>query len=266
MTAPPMVLDFIDYVVRRIESALGVDVPVAPGTPPAPGGSEGPATPRSDPRVIAVANTHSGGGFNEAWAGSGYPEAFSFKDEDGKTFERPAAVGGTFCCGFTFGVVLAVASERGLLKDKTAKELSSFQKDWYGTTTPIGDTSQPIYYQQCALALENLGIGSMVDKDPNTNPPNLPMAQPGDFVQFWRGSGSSASGHSVVFLDWVKGPDGEVLGIKYRSTQASTDGIGDRVEYFKGAKDADGNQLRAEGQGKQLLNPNAIFAGRLDTA
>jgi hypothetical protein len=263
MTVPPLVLDFIDYVVRRVQVGMGLtpEVPIAPGTPPAAGGGAPP--PAGDKRVIEVANKHSGGGFNEAWAGSGYPEAFTFKDEDDKTFERPAAVGGTFCCGFTFGVVLSVASERGLLKDKSASELRAFQKDWFGTTTPKGDTSQAIYYQQCALALENLGIGSVVEKDPGSKPPNLPLAQPGDFVQFWRGSGSGASGHSVVFVDWVKGADGEVLGIKYRSTQASTDGIGDRIEYFKGAKDAEGNQLKADGQ-KQFLNPNAIFAGRLD--
>jgi hypothetical protein len=264
MTAPPMVLDFINYVVRRIESALGVDVPVAPGTPPAPGGG-GPAAPRGDQRVIAVANKHSGGGFNAAWAGDGYPEAFSFKDKNGKTFEREAAVGGTYCCGFTLGVVLNVASERGLLKDKTRQELSKFEVEWYGTTIPEKDRSQAIYYQQCALALENLGIGTMVEKDPNSNPANLPKAQPGDFVQFWRGSGAGASGHSVIFLDWVKGPDGEVLGIKYRSTQSSTDGIGDRIEYFKGAKDENGKQLLGTGQDTPL-NPNATFAGRLDTA
>ena len=50
-------------------------------------------------------------------------------------------------------------------------------------------------------------------------------------MQIWR---TNKSGHSVVFVDWVREGD-QIVGIKYRSSQKSTDGIGDRVEYFADA-------------------------------
>jgi hypothetical protein len=42
-----------------------------------------------------------------------------------------------------------------------------------------------------------------------------------------------------VFLEWVE-EGGERVGFKYRSSQGSTDGIGDRAEYFAGASGKDG--------------------------
>jgi hypothetical protein len=252
MTVPPMVLDLIDYVVRKIETGLGVNLPgndgplMAPGTPGAP-------VPKRDQGVINAGNQHKGGGFNRDWAGSGYPEAIVFKDDQGKlakgdAFNAPA-VGGMYCCGFTFGVVMTVAAERGLLKGKTAAEVVQFQQEWNGAAAG-GDRNKTIYYEQCAQALENFGIGQMVGPDPNpkAQPAGLPAAQPGDFMQFWRGKG----GHSVIFLDWVRDDDGAVIGIKYRSAQESTDGIGDNVEYFRGNGGA--------------VDPEKIFAGRLDKA
>jgi hypothetical protein len=109
---------------------------------------------------------------------------------------------------------MKTANERGLLKGKTAEQIQSFQKEWYGATKESGET-------QCAYAIEKLGIGQRVaTKD----------AKPGDFLQLWR---TNKSGHSVVFLDWVS-DKGQPIGVKYRSTQTSTKGIGDRTEYFTG--------------------------------
>ena len=109
--------------------------------------------------------------------------------------------------------------ERGLLARQTADEVRAFQKQWYGAT----EESREI---QCALAVEKLGIGERIEPD---------EARPGDFLQFWR---TNKSGHSVVFLEWVE-EDGRRVGFKYRSSQGSTKGIGDRVEYFA---DADGKE------------------------
>ena len=53
-------------------------------------------------------------------------------------------------------------------------------------------------------------------------------ARAGDFVQLWRRSGS---GHSVVFLSWVR-KGGKIVGLRYWSTQPSTNGIGVSAEYF----------------------------------
>ncbi len=157
---------------------------------------------------------HDGGGYDNNWKGTGVPQEIRFKNE------RILAKGkGTYCCGFTFAVAMGVAQERGLIADKRPEEIRAFQKQWYGAT----EESREI---QCAMAVDKLGIGKRIEPD---------EARPGDFLQFWR---TSKSGHSVVFLDWAE-QDGRRIGFKYRSSQGSTKGIGDRVEFFA---DADGKQ------------------------
>ena len=64
-------------------------------------------------------------------------------------------------------------------------------------------------------------------------------ARRGDFAQIWRNNGS---GHSVVFLDWVR-EDGAIVGLRYWSTQPATDGIGERVERFDGERGVDREQI-----------------------
>jgi hypothetical protein len=158
--------------------------------------------------VVDIAHGFPDGGGYE-WKGSGVPEDIRFKDKlilaKGKA---------TYCSGFTFGVAMRAASERGLLKSKTTEQIRDFQKDWYGATKESGET-------QCVYAVEKLGIGK---------PVAMKDAKPGDFLQLWR---TNKSGHSVVFLEWVSDA-GRPIGLKYRSTQTATKGIGDRVEYFGG--------------------------------
>jgi hypothetical protein len=168
------------------------------------------------------------GGYDNSWKGTGVPEEIRFKNE------RILAKGrGTYCCGFTFAVAMDVALERGLLADKRPKQIRVFQKQWYGAT----EESPEI---QCAMAVEKLGIGERIEPD---------KALPGDFLQFWR---TNKSGHSVVFIEWVE-EDGRRVGFKYRSSQGSTKGIGDRVEYFA---DADGKS--------GLVDPQRLYFARLD--
>ena len=188
----------------------------------------GPATKRID--VEAVSRTFpDGGGYNLKWGGSGTPEEIRFKDA------RILAKGtdGTYCCGFTFAVVMKAAGEAGMLKDKSVEQIRRFQKEWYGAVTEP-DTRE----KQCALALGNLGIGKQVTPD---------EAQSGDFLQFWR----TKSGHSVVFLKWAE-QDGKRVGFTYRSSQGSTDGVGDKTEYFKDS-----------GIEKGEVDPQRMYFGRL---
>ena len=133
---------------------------------------------------------------------------------------------GTICCGYTLSIATDVAKARGLLNEKTADDLRRFQKLWYGDGEP-GDKTL------CVLAVQSLGVGREV---------NLPDARPGDFVQFWRRGGS---GHSVIFLGWVM-EDGLAVGFRYRSSQKSTDGIGDRTEYFSDDPKGRGGVLRKQ--------------------
>jgi hypothetical protein len=55
------------------------------------------------------------------------------------------------------------------------------------------------------------------------------QARAGDFVQLWRHDGS---GHCAVFLAWERDAAGTITGVRYWSTQASTDGIGEKSEFF----------------------------------
>jgi hypothetical protein len=164
--------------------------------------------------VVDVARSYrDGGGYG--WKGSGVPEAIRFKGEQ----ILPKGEH-TYCSGYTFAVVMKAAEERGLLRDISVDQIRAFQKQWYGATKESGET-------QCVFAVKALGIGEQIAAE---------NAQPGDFLQLWR---SNKSGHSVVFLEWVVERD-RPIGIKYRSTQTSTDGIGDRVEYFAGVPGKNG--------------------------
>lgn len=176
--------------------------------------------------VAEIARSYPDGGGYE-WKGSGVPESIRFGEatilEKGKS---------TYCSGFTFAVVMKAAAERGMLKGKSVEQIRAFQKDWYGATKESGET-------QCAYALEKLGIGKGV---------NTADAREGDFLQLWR---TNKSGHSVVFLEWVT-EGGKPIGVKYRSTQKLTNGIGDRVEYFAGTPSKKG-----------LVDPQRLYFGRL---
>jgi hypothetical protein len=167
--------------------------------------------------ILAAARAIPDGGTYVWNGGSGVPHEISH----GGVTILEAQKKGTFCSGFTFTVAMEAARERGLLGGKSADAVRQFQKEWYGSTKDAAE-------RQCALAVERLGIGRELKK--------LEQAQPGDFVQIWR---TNKTGHSVVLLDWVREGD-QIVGIEYRSSQKSTDGVGDRIEYFADAKGHDG--------------------------
>lgn len=155
--------------------------------------------------VLKIANSYSGGGYK--WSSTGVPKSLYFKDT--KILSKSSQ--GTFCSGYTFTVAFEAMEGRALLDGLSVDQVKWLQRNWYGTNEASAET-------QCLYSLDKLGLGEEIAHA---------QAKPGDFVQFWR---NNKSGHSVVFLDWVKGPSGEITGIKYRSTQKSTNGIGDRTE------------------------------------
>lgn len=171
-----------------------------------------------------------GGAYNTKWTGSGTPEKIEHQGER----ILAEGTGGTYCSGFTFATVMKTAQNADLLENKTVDQIRRFQKNWYGA---VSDPA--IREKQCAIAVQELGIGKEVSPD---------EAQPGDFAQFWR----DRSGHSVVFLGWILDKDGERAGLKYRSSQGSTDGIGNHIEYFKNSK-----------AGKGTVDPTRIYFARL---
>jgi hypothetical protein len=177
------------------------------------------AKPGAD--VVKTARSLKDGGGYKWEGGSGVPEAIQFQ---GATI-LPAQADGTYCSGFTFAVAMRVAAARGLLEGKAVDDVRRFQKQWYGS---LPDAAE----KQCALAVEQLGIGREVRR--------LADARSGDFVQLWR---TNKSGHSVVLVEPVR-DGGRLVGLRYRSSQKSTDGIGDRVEYFSDVPSREGKLLR----------------------
>lgn len=183
-----------------------------------------------EPAVLRIAHAYAdGGGFN--WdGGTGTPEEIRFKGE--RILSR--SKGGTYCCGFTFAVVMRAAAEAGLLEEKTVSQMRKFQQHWYAAT-PQAREKQQIF------ALEWLGIGHEVP---------LMEALPGDFVRLWHGG----SGHSVILVRWIV-EHGKKTGIEYRATQGSTDGIGNRTEYLPGTPGHEAGDF----------NLDRTYAGRLNT-
>ncbi len=175
--------------------------------------------------VLAAAEAvPDGGGYDASWSGSGTPAAVVV---DGFTILSKGR-GGSYCCGFTFAVATGVADEAGLLEGVSPERLKTFQKMWYGAVSldDAGNDAERaeiagIRERQIQAAVPWMGIGVAVEPRD---------AQPGDLLQFWR----TKSGHSVVFTGWVMGDGPEPVGVRYRSSQGSTDGVGDTEELFRG--------------------------------
>lgn len=115
----------------------------------------------------------------------------------------------TYCCGITFEVWFRSCMKLGVDLG-TIENLKNIYRDWY-IVTPNKRAGQ-----QDALVPRRLGKRI-----------NLNDAQPGDFIQIWRSNGS---GHSVIYLAHDQN------GIRYWSTQKSTNGIGERYEKFSGIR------------------------------
>ncbi len=154
--------------------------------------------------TLQVARGIPDGGTYEI-TGTGVP--FDIVHKGASILKKGATV---YCSGFTFATAMEAARRRGLLEDKSVPQVFKFQKDWYGAGGESEQLSGP--------ALQKLGIGGPVSHED---------ARPGDFAQFWR----SKSGHSVVFLDWLRDASGKKIGLKYRSAQGAK-GISDTQEKF----------------------------------
>jgi hypothetical protein len=177
--------------------------------------------------IISVANKFSGGGYQ--WGGvSGVCIPLY---HNGKLIRSYDEGGPSHCCGYTLSVAFIAATNRGLFDGKSESEVSKFSSNWYSAGGANG--------KLCVEALENLGIGKEV---------LLENAQEGDFCQIWRTNGS---GHSVIFLSHIYEGD-DIIGFNYRSSQKSTDGIGDSSEYFSDS-------------GKGKVNKDVTYFGRMDS-
>jgi hypothetical protein len=197
---------------------------------------EAPALPEFNQIVLKIAKSYPTDGTHDYWwpkAGEGNYDGCStdlflndqkvMKGEENKR---------TFCCGYTLEVFLKAYNEylvlhKGEVEEKlTPENFKKFKGFWY-----VKDVNGP----GPSAALEQFGLGKTITRD---------EVLPGDFVQIWRRwdkeKKKNGSGHSVIFLEWVKDEAGKVTGFKYISTQKSTTGIGERVEMFGAPEESKG--------------------------
>ncbi len=125
----------------------------------------------------------------------------------------------SYCVGMTFEVFMrafedadALTGGDGSVNGVAFDELYELRTDWY---------VRDLYGSGVVEAVENYGIGEEVVAWEDV--------RPGDFLQFWRHSGS---GHNAIFIDWERDSADNITGFTYWSTQGSTDGVGYNQEYF----------------------------------
>ena len=126
-----------------------------------------------------------------------------------------------YCCGLTYEVFFRAVEQLNAdlrtgedLNNLTPGDMRYLKYLWFVQST-WGDGP--------GVGMEFYGLGDKIT--------DWDEVRPGDFVQLWRTSGS---GHSVIFIDWVRDINGEPMGIYYWSTQGSTNGINFNTEYFSG--------------------------------
>jgi hypothetical protein len=149
------------------------------------------------------------------------------------------------CVGLTYEVFFKAMQERnkeaGISPDNfnnmTINNMKDFMLTWFaaqGSPKAEGD--------QLVGAIVKYGLGTQITK--------LDDAKAGDFIDFSR----IKSGHTVVFINWLKDDKGNKVGFRYWSTQESTNGISYKEEYFSD------NPLGAI---KGAVNRKQLYIGRV---
>ncbi len=201
--------------------------------------SSGPVPPAPDlgALVQALLAEYPTDGTNDYWWPTGSDWAGTTRDiyYRGTRVAEGDPYGRCYCVGLTWEVYmrafqaadLATGGD-GTLNGLGVSDLEEFRTDWY---------VRELLGAGAADALEGFGIGWRVA--------SVSDVKPGDFVQLWRNNGT---GHSVVFQAWAEDDEGDVVGIRYWSTQSSTDGIAFDEEWF--------------GSGSGDVDPNLVFVAR----
>jgi hypothetical protein len=199
-----------------------------------------------NPIVLEVIVRYPTDGTHRYWwprggEGKGWTGCTKDLEYAGEVFATGDPKGRCYCCGLTFEVLVdawRIWCRRNArpwrIADLDVAGVRRLQRQWFGSAGGSDRT---------------LVCKALIDNDLGTRVENLEDARPGDFVQLWRESGS---GHSVVFLEWLRDGDGdgEITGVLYWSTQGATQGIGERKESF-----VDG--------GKKRLLRDQFYIGRV---
>lgn len=184
-----------------------------------------PNLPEPNKSIVKLMLEYPTDGTHDYWwpksGGGGYGGASMDIVLNGKTVLKGEPQKRTFCCGLTLEVFYRYIENKPAVAAKVAADSDKFKGDWF---------CREINSPGPLDALSGAGIGKKVELDD---------ALPGDFVQLWR---NGKSGHSVIFVNWIKDASGKRVGVQYWSTQTSTNGIGFASESFGPAK----NQMMLE--------------------
>lgn len=146
--------------------------------------------------------------------------------------------GKSYCSGLTLEIFhramkkrdadMGIAEEYENWNGVGTKGIFIIKKLWNVITIRYSDTGQIVTTQPCpAVALEMSGLGRVITLGDESK---FEDVQKYDFCDISR---TTSSGHSVIFINWVRDPgDNRIIGLRYYSTQTSTNGQGYNVEYF----------------------------------
>ncbi len=205
--------------------------------------------PEFNQMVLKVASTYPQDGTHDYWWPRSGESSYDGCSKDVYLLGEKVMEGEegqrTFCCGWTLEVFLEAYNEylkksgEAFESPITKDNWQNFQSLWF-----VEEINGP----GPSAALASFNIGKEISRD---------EVVPGDFVQIWRRwdreKKSHGSGHSVIFLSWERDEYGEIKGIRYISTQPSTDGIGITTEYFRGPDAAKGVAEEFTHYGRVLL-------------
>lgn len=202
-----------------------------------------PSLPEPNRQIVEIMLSYPREGQHDYWwprkgSGVAYDGCTTDILVAGETLLKGEPQGRTFCCGLTLEVFYrALEKQPRLPEDFTTSTARQFKNLWF-----CREINSP-GPEEAILAL---GVGEKI-----TTPS---QALPGDFVQLWR---ANRSGHSVIFVDWARNLQGEIVGLHYWSTQEGTQGIGFRTELFGES----GNGVKRELLSVSRLLPAAQWTG-----
>jgi hypothetical protein len=224
--APPVPKESINPPAQEPAEPMKPEAELQP-SPSVPEESTPPVAEDSDlnPYVLDVIKTYTNGPYpyllNTDYANyNGVTENIFYQS---RTLAKahPSGSKASHCSGITFEVFHKAMQARnrklGLSPDDfngmTFNDLHDFLLIWYVANGPKSTNN-------IAVAMEKYGVGRRIT--------NFEDARPGDFLDFSR---TNDTGHTVVFLNWVSNGN-SIVGLRYWSSQGSTNGIAEKTEYF----------------------------------